>query len=31
VRMKEKKLASEIIVVSCGPAQSQVTKPLISS
>lgn len=24
VRMKEKKLASEIIAVSCGPAQSQV-------
>ena len=25
VRLKEKKLAKEIIVVSCGPAQSQVT------
>ena len=25
VRMKEKKLAKEIIVVSCGPAQSQVS------
>lgn len=25
VRMKEKKLASEVIAVSCGPAQSQVT------
>jgi len=24
VRMKEKKLASEIIAVSCGPAQAQV-------
>ena len=24
VRMKEKKLASEIIAVTCGPAQSQV-------
>lgn len=24
VRMKEKKLASEVIAVSCGPAQSQV-------
>lgn len=24
VRMKEKKLANEIVVVSCGPAQSQV-------
>lgn len=27
VRLKEKKLAKEIIVVSCGPAQSQVTCP----
>ena len=25
VRMKEKKLVSEIIAVSCGPTQSQVT------
>lgn len=24
VRMKEKKLASEVIAVSCGPTQSQV-------
>jgi len=24
VRMKEKKLAAEVIAVSCGPAQSQV-------
>lgn len=26
VRMKEKKLASEVIAVSCGPTQSQVNK-----
>jgi hypothetical protein len=26
VRMKEKKMASEIIVVSCGPAQAQVSQ-----
>ena len=26
VRMKEKKLAKEIIVATCGPAQSQVRK-----
>lgn len=25
VRLKEKKIASEIIAVSCGPSQSQVT------
>lgn len=25
VRMKEKKLASEIVAVSCGPAQAQVS------
>ena len=25
VRMKEKKIAKEIVVVSCGPAQSQVS------
>lgn len=25
VRLKEKKIASEIIAVSCGPAQSQVS------
>lgn len=24
VRMKEKKLASELVAVTCGPAQSQV-------
>lgn len=29
VRMKEKKLASEIVVVSCGPAQAQVEDWLI--
>ena len=29
VRMKEKKLAKEIIVVSCGPAQSQVSLDII--
>lgn len=28
VRMKEKKIASEIIAVSCGPAQAQVGLPL---
>lgn len=27
VRMKEKKIASEIIAVSCGPAQAQVEYP----
>jgi electron transfer flavoprotein beta subunit len=26
VRMKEKKLATEVIAVSCGPAQAQVIK-----
>ena len=26
VRMKEKKLASEIVVASCGPTQCQVVK-----
>jgi electron transfer flavoprotein beta subunit len=26
VRMKEKKLATEVIAVSCGPAQAQVMK-----
>ena len=31
VRMKEKKLAKEIIVVSCGPAQSQVSLNIRSS
>lgn len=25
VRLKEKKLATEVIAVSCGPAQAQVT------
>ena len=30
VRMKEKKLAKEIIVVSCGPAQSQVSLDIIT-
>lgn len=29
VRMKEKKLASEVIAVSCGPAQSQVKRTII--
>lgn len=29
VRMKEKKLASEIIAVSCGPTQAQVYKLII--
>lgn len=28
VRMKEKKIASEIIAVSCGPAQAQVGLPI---
>lgn len=28
VRMKEKKLASEVIAVSCGPAQSQVKRTI---
>lgn len=28
VKMKEKKIASEVIAVSCGPAQAQVRIPL---
>lgn len=31
VRLKEKKIAKEIVVVSCGPAQSQVCIPYIST
>lgn len=29
VRMKEKKIAKEIVAVSCGPAQCQVRVPYI--
>lgn len=31
VRMKEKKIASEIIAVSCGPAQAQVGLPIYAT
>ena len=31
VRMKEKKIAKEIVAVSCGPAQCQVRAPYITS
>jgi hypothetical protein len=30
VRMKEKKLAAEVVAVSCGPTQSQVKTFLVS-
>lgn len=29
VRMKEKKIASEIVAVSCGPAQAQVSEQFL--